>query len=150
MFELKMQAERVRICSERIMSKGVKASWLIPLTSDAQVDDILVLFARYLMTRTEPSSEYPILKTCFETLLNEKEECMFVFMRRGVDKAVGILRSENPLCSDREEVLMKQLGMAKQWNVPLWTWEESHHSLSVEMEKQCPDHRLYMGIWCYR
>jgi hypothetical protein len=145
-----MQAERVRICSQRIMSKGVTSSWLVPLTSDASVDDVLALFAQYLLVRQEPSLEYPILKTCFETLLNEKEECMFVFMRRGVDKAVGILRSTEPLCTVREEVLLEQLGTPNQWNVPLWTWEDSDNSLSFEMEKQCPDHKVYMGIWCYR
>ena len=145
-----MQSERVRICSHRLMSHGVTSSWLVPLTDNASVEDVLVLFAQYLISRHEPCSHYPILKTCFETLLNEREECMFVFMRRGTSQVAGILRSEKPLCSPRERMLMEQVGTPNQWNVPLWTWKESHHVLMHEMEKQCPDHHPYMGIWCYR
>ena len=44
---------------------------------------------------------------------------MFVFMRRGTDQAAGILKSQKPLFSDREKILMAQIGESPQWNVPL-------------------------------
>ena len=83
-----MQAERVEICSARLMSKGVFASWFIPLESDASADDVLASFAQFLLDGS-PVQAYPILQDCFTTLLTTKEECMFVFMRRGASEAVG-------------------------------------------------------------
>lgn len=37
---------------------------------------------------------------------------MFVFMRCGASEAVGILRSNKPLCSPKEQSLLKQVGMS--------------------------------------
>lgn len=135
------------------MKNGVHSSWFIPLQTNSTIDDILLLFAQYLMTRDgglPEFTQYPLLKMCFEALLTEENECMFVFMRRGTHNAAGILRSVKPLCSAREQTLMAQLGISNQWNVPLWTWKESNPTMQWEMEKQCPDQKLYMGIWCYR
>lgn len=89
-----MQAERVEICSSRLMGRGVSAQWMIPLETDSSVDDVLSAFARYLLDGSTVEN-YPILQQIFETLVQSNEECMFVFMRRGTDEAVGILRSEN-------------------------------------------------------
>lgn len=145
-----MQAERVEICSARLMEKGVSASWFIPLETDSSADDVLKAFAQYLLDgSTVPN--YPILQQCFESLLHEENECMFVFMRRNTDEAVGILRSNKPLCSLREQTLLKQLGIESNWNVPLWTWKEKHASLASSMESQCRTvSGPCFGIWCYR
>jgi hypothetical protein len=145
-----MQAERVEICSARLMSKGVSASWLVPLNSDASADDVLACFAQFLLDgSTVP--QYPILQNCFTTLTTSKEECMFVFMRRGANEAVGILRSNKPLCSPKEQSLLKQVGLSSRWNVPLWTWKESHPRLTESMEFQCRTIKgPCFGIWCYR
>ena len=145
-----MQAERVEICSARLMERGVSGQWMIPLETDSSVDDVLSAFARYLLNgSTVPN--YPILQNIFETLVQSNEECMFVFMRRGTDEAVGILRSEKPLCSQREQTLMKQLGIQSQWNVPLWTWKQKHPSLTESMERQCVNQQgPCFGVWSYR
>lgn len=144
-----MQAERVQIRSRTLLSKGCAASWFVPLTMDASVDDVLRVFAQFLIDGQRVS--FPVLQKCFDALLEESDECMFVFMRRGTDEAAGILKSKKPLFSDREQALMKQLGRASQWNVPIWTWKEQHHDLSLAMERQCRDMQgPCMGIWCYR
>lgn len=145
-----MQSERVEICSSRLMAKGVSGQWFVPLQTDSSADDVLKAFAHFLLDGSKVTG-YPILQQSFETLLNSSEECMFVFMRRGSDEAVGILKSNKPLCSPREQTLMKQLGMQSQWNIPFFTWKEIHPNLTNSMESQC----RYMegpcfGIWCYR
>lgn len=145
-----MQAERVEICSARLMAHGVFWQKLIPLQSDSSADDVLKAFAQYLLDGS-PVPGYPTLQQIFETLVRSKEECMFVFMRRGSDEAVGILRSVKPLCSEREQTLMKQLGIQSQWNVPLWTWKEKHPILTECMEKQCSrEDGACFGVWGYR
>lgn len=145
-----MQAERVEICSSRLMERGVSAQWMIPLETDSSVDDVLSAFARYLLDGSTVQN-YPILQQIFETLVQSNEECMFVFMRRGTDEAVGILRSEKPLCTQREKTLMKQLGIQSQWNVPLWTWKQKHPILTESMERQCVGHQGHcFGVWSYR
>jgi len=145
-----MQAERVEICSSRLMKKGVTASWFIPLETDSSVDDVLKAFAQYLLDGSIVSN-YPILQQCFDSLLYEENECMFVFMRRGADEAVGILRSIKPLCSPREQTLLAQLGLQFNWNVPLWTWKEKNPGLVGSMESQCRTvSGPCFGIWCYR
>lgn len=144
-----MQAERVQIASKSLLSKGCAASWFVPLTMEASVDDVLRVFAQFLIDGRRV--DIPMLQHCFDTLMQETNECMFVFMRRGTDEAAGILRSTKPLFSERETTLLKQLGRARQWNVPLWTWKEQHHDLSVAMERQCREVQgPCMGIWCYR
>lgn len=146
-----MQAERVAICSERLMSKGVINSWFIPLDSDKTVDDVLSAFAQFLLDGS-PVSEFPIIQEAFSSLLQSQEECMFVFMRRYSDKAVGILRSSKPLFSERERILLKKVG-ENVWNVPLWTWKESHPSLTTSMERQLAPKNIRghcFGVWCYR
>ena len=145
-----MQAERVEICSARLMAKGVTSSWFVSMESDENVDEVLKAFALFLSTGSKVE-QYPIIQKCFETLLNSEEECMFVFMRRWQEKAVGILRSSRPLCTDREKQLMEQLGDNKSWNVPLWTWTDAHPSLLESMEAQCRNMKGHcFGIWCYR
>lgn len=145
-----MQAERVEICSSRLMGRGVSAQWMIPLETDSSVDDVLSAFARYLLDGSTVEN-YPILQQIFETLVQSNEECMFVFMRRGTDEAVGILRSEKPLCTQREKTLMKQLGIQSQWNLPLWTWKQKHPILTESMERQCVGHHgPCFGVWSYR
>ena len=145
-----MQAERVAICSERLMLKGVASSWFIPLISDQTVDDLLAAFADFLMNGSEVS-QYPIIQTCFTTLVESKEECMFVFMRRYSDQAVGILRSNKPLFSERERILLNRVGESV-WNLPLWTWKETNPNLCESMEKQLLNinHDHCFGVWCYR
>jgi hypothetical protein len=145
-----MQAERVELCSSRLMGKGVASSWFIPLQTDDNVEDVLSAFAQFLLNGSKVE-QYPIIQTCFETLLNSEHECMFVFMRRWEDKAVGILKSKRPLCTEREKHLMQTLGIKSRWNLPLWTWKESHPSLTESMEKQCRNMKGHcFGIWCYR
>lgn len=144
-----MQAERVQIASRQLLARGCAASWFVPLTVDASVEDVLRVFAQFLIDGQRVS--FPMLQTCFDTLMREENECMFVFMRRGTDQAVGILKSEKPLFSARESALMQQLGEQTRWNVPLWTWKEQHHVLAAAMEPQCRDIKgPCMGIWCYR
>lgn len=146
-----MQAERVKVCSKNLISRGIKWSKFVPLEQEATVHDILRLFAQYLLDGTHAPNA--TLQTCFEVLLNNEEECMFVFMRRGYETAAGILRSSKPLCSTREQELMKIVGYTQQWNVPLWTWTEDHYELLESMETQCHRHNIRgacVGIWCYR
>ena len=146
-----MQAERVQVCSKNLIRRGIKWSKFVPLEQEATVHDILRLFAQYLLDGTPAPNA--TLQTCFEVLLNSEEECMFVFMRRGYETAAGILRSTKPLCSTREQELMKIVGHTQQWNVPLWTWTEDHHELLESMETQCHRHNIRgacIGIWCYR
>ena len=145
-----MQSERVEICSARLMSRGVSASWFIPLETEASADDVLSSFAQFLMDGSQVPA-YPILQQCFTTLLHSTEECMFVFMRRGAGEAVGILRSDKPLCSDREQALLAQIGTDSRSNVPLWTWKQSHPRLTASMEVQCRALQgPCFGVWCYR
>jgi hypothetical protein len=146
-----MQAERVSICSQRLMSRGVSSSWFVPLETDQTVDDLLAAFAQFLLNGSQVG-QYPIIQTCFTTLLNSEDECMFVFMRRYSEDAVGILRSNKPLFSERENTLMRLTGAESNWNVPLWTWKESHYALSESMERQIK-HDIKgpcFGVWCYR
>lgn len=144
-----MQAERVQITSKQLLAKGCASSWFVPLEVDASVDDILKIFAQFLLDR-QPVP-YRELQNCFDVLLQSEQDCMFVFMRRGTNEAAGILRSHKPLCSEREKILLKQLGHEIQWNVPLWTWKEMSHTLSEAMEVQCRNIKGHcMGIWCYR
>lgn len=144
-----MQAERVQIASRKLLSKGCVASWFVPLNIDASVDDILRVFAQFLLDGQRV--QFPMLQTCFDTLMREQGECMFVFMRRGTDEAAGILKSNKPLFTQREQDLMRLVGQQSQWNVPVWTWKERHHDLSAAMEPQCRDIKgPCMGIWCYR
>ena len=132
------------------MSKGVTSSWFVPLETDDSVDDVLSAFAHFLLNGTHVSA-YPIIQDCFNTLLNTQDECMFVFMRRHTAEAVGILRSKRPLFTEREQNLLKQTG-ENAWNVPLWTWKESHPRLCESMERQvsCGMTGPCVGIWCYR
>ena len=152
-----MQAERVAICSQRLMSKGVSSSFFVPLNSEQTVDDLLSAFANFLLNGSEVS-QYPIIQTCFATLVESKDECMFVFMRRYSDKAVGILRSEKPLFSERERFLLNYVG-ENVWNLPLWTWKETDPELSESMERQLSSSNNSLstsnnghcfGVWCYR
>jgi|TARA_B110001450_G_scaffold256936_1_gene289596 hypothetical protein len=146
-----MQSERVRVCSKNLIGRGIKWSKFVPLEQEATVHDILGLFAQFLLNGTPAPNA--TLQTCFEVLLNNEDECMFVFMRRGLETAAGILRSYKPLCSKREQELMKIVGHTQQWNVPLWTWTEDHHELLESMERQCRRNNTRgacMGIWCYR
>jgi len=145
-----MQSERVAICSQRLMSKGVTSSWFVPLETDQSVDDVLSAFAQFLFNGTHVSG-YPIIQDCFTTLLNTQDECMFVFMRRHTTEAVGILRSTKPLFSQYEQNLLTQTG-EKAWNVPLWTWKESNLHFCESMERQLSPRMNgpYFGIWCYR
>jgi len=144
-----MQAERVQIASRKLLENGCEAAWFVPLRTDASVDDVLAVFAQFLIDGRRV--DFPILQNCFDVLLGEENECMFVFMRRGSDEAVGILKSPKPLFSERERTLLKQLGNRNQWNVPLWTWKEQHCGLAAAMEPQCRDVRgPCMGIWVYR
>lgn len=149
-----MQVERVQICSHKMLSRGFKASWFIPLVSDASVDDVLKSFAEYMATGdTLAFRAYPLLRDIFVTLMRSSEDCMFVFCRRWNDKVVGILRSSAPLCSTRERQLMQAIDGKEPWNMPLWTWTESKLGLSQSMEHQCRLRKVEghcMGIWCYR
>lgn len=146
-----MQAERVQVCSMNLIKRGMTWSKFVALEQEASVHDILRLFALFLFDGTRAPDE--TLQTCFEVLLNSEDECMFVFMRRGLETAAGILRSSKPLCSSREQELLKMVGNTQQWNVPLWTWTEDHHELLHSMETQCRRNNMKgicMGIWCYR
>tara|TARA_B110000008_G_scaffold166808_1_gene166876 strand:- start:779 stop:1213 length:435 start_codon:yes stop_codon:yes gene_type:complete len=144
-----MQVERVQIASRQLLSKGCVASWFVPLTIDASVDDVLRIFAQFLIDGKRV--QIPMLQTCFDTIMREEGDCMFVFMRRGTDIAAGILRSNKPLFSRREQGLMQILGQETPWNLPVWTWREQHHDLAAAMEHQCRDRKgPCMGIWCYR
>lgn len=144
-----MQSERVQICTRKMLQRPLHASWFVPLEQEASVQDILNLFAQFMLSGNEPPNQ--ILSSAFKTLTQHDDECMFVFMRRGTKKAAGILRSSKPLCSKRELELLNQLGQTQQWNVPLWTWTEEHHQLTQLMETQCRHIKgPCMGIWCYR
>ena len=146
-----MQTERVHICSKRLVQRGLCASWYVPLETEASVDDITVLFARYMMSNEETA--FPLLNAAFSTLKNNADECMFVFLRRHTTKALGILRSTKPMYSSREQDLLQQLGQAPLWNIPVWTWTESHPRFEQTMEQQCNSRNINgpcMGLWCYR
>ena len=45
-----MQAERVQITSKQLLAKGCASSWFVPLEVDASVDDILKIFAQFLIS----------------------------------------------------------------------------------------------------
>lgn len=146
-----MQSERVRVCSKNLIRRGITWSTFVPLEQEANVHDILRLFAQFLLNGTRAPNE--VLQNCFEVLQNNADECMFVFMRRGLETVAGILRSTKPLCSKREQELLKIVGRTQQWNVPLWTWTEEHHELLESMDYQCRQNNIRgacMGIWCYR
>lgn len=144
-----MQSERVQICTRKMLQRPLHGSWFIPLEQEASVQDILNLFAQFILSGNEPPN--PILSSAFKTLTQSDDECLFVFMRRSTTEAAGILRSSKPLCSKRELELLNQLGQSQQWNVPLWTWTEEHHELTQLMENQCRHIQgPCMGIWCYR
>lgn len=146
-----MQYERVRVCSRNLLHKGMVWSKFVPLEQDASVQDILNLFAVFLLEGRAPP--HAVLRQCFDVLTNSQEDCMFVFMRRGQETAAGILHSHKPLLAEREKELLKQLGNEQPWNVPLWTWTENHHDLMNSMETQCRQRSIQgpcMGIWCYR
>lgn len=146
-----MQSERVHICTKQFLKNPPVHSWYIPLTVEASVHDVLRLFAQYALQRN--TLDYPLLQQCFDTLLSSQEECMFVFMRRGSSEAAGILRSQKPLCSNREKMLLKQLGKEPPWNVPLWTWCEKNDNLTESLEMQCLRKQVRghcMAIFCYR
>ena len=110
-----MQAERVQIASKQLLAKGCASSWFVPLEVDASVDDVLKIFAQFLLDRQRV--DYPQLQNCFEVLLQSVEDCMFVFMRRGTNEAVGILRSRKPLCTEREQTLLRQIGQETAWEL---------------------------------
>jgi hypothetical protein len=146
-----MQSERVHICTKQFLQSPPIHVWFEPLTVDASVHDILRLFAEYALQRN--ALDYPLLQQCFDTLLSSQEECMFVFMRRWSSEAAGILRSQKPLCSDREKFLLGQLGEEPPWNVPLWTWCEKNGNLTESLETQCRRQQVHgpcMAIFCYR
>jgi hypothetical protein len=69
-----MQTERVQICSKNLLQKGFCASWYHPLNQEASVDNISVLFARFMLTGE--MTDVPLLNSAFRTLKNEKQECM--------------------------------------------------------------------------
>lgn len=146
-----MQSERVQICSKNLLQKGFCASWFVPLQTEASVDDITFLFAKYMVS--DEDTEFPLLNAAFSTLKNNEDECMFVFMRRYTNKALGILRSTRPLYSSREKTLLRQLGQTPQWNIPVWTWTETDTQFEQTMDEQCRHRRIKgpcMGLWCYR
>jgi hypothetical protein len=144
-----MQVERVQICAHKLLENGFYDSWFIPLTQNATVNDILNIFAQFLIDGERVP--YPILQSCFDVLLRSNEERMFVFMKRGTTDVVGIMRSNKPLCSVREIELLKQTGQTQQWNIPLWTWKDSHFNLTRAMESQCLNVKgQCIGIWAYR
>lgn len=146
-----MQSERVQICSKKLLQKGFCASWFVPLQTEASVDDITLLFAKYMVS--DEDTGFPLLNAAFSTLKNHGDECMFVFMRRYTNKALGILRSTRPLYSSREKTLLRQLGQNPQWNLPVWTWTETDTHFEQTMEEQCRNRRIKghcMGLWCYR
>jgi hypothetical protein len=148
---LEMQTERVRICSKNLLRQGYCASWYQGLEQEASVDDISILFARFMLT--DELTDIPLLNQAFTVLKNEQQECMFVFMRRNTDRVLGILRSTKPLYTHREQSLLKQLGQTQIWNLPIWTWTESHSELEHTMEQQCSLQQIKgpcMGMWCYR
>jgi hypothetical protein len=146
-----MQSERVQICSRKLLQKGFCASWFVPLQTEASVDDIPLLFAKFMMSNEE--TDFPLLNAAFATLKNNPDDCMFVFMRRYTTKALGILRSNKPMYTPQEKRLLQQLGQDPHWNVPVWTWTESDHRFEQTMEEQCRNRRINghcMGLWCYR
>lgn len=149
-----MQAERIQICSKALMNKGFTASWFIPIQIEASVHDVLKQFALFITNGSSQEIEqFPLIKTCFETLISEQNECMFVFMQRYEPTVAGILRSNKPLLSQREQQLVKVVEKNNPWNLPLWTWTDSDMRLLDSMEKQCNQRDikgLCMGIWCYR
>lgn len=132
-----------------MLQKGFTASWFVPLEQEVSVHDILKLFAQFLLQGVVAPNL--LLQQCFQTLVQSKEECMFVFLKRESTVAVGILSSTKPLYSTREKELLQQLGQTGQSNIPLWTWTEEHHLLGPQMERQCLHvNGPCMGIWCYR
>jgi|TARA_B110000971_G_C19844969_1_gene424378 hypothetical protein len=146
-----MQTERVQICSRNLLKRGFCASWYHTLDEEASVDNVSVLFARFMLTGE--LTDIPLLNSAFNTLKNEQQECMFVFMRRHTNQVLGILRSTKPLFSSREHQLLKQLGQGPLWNLPIWTWTEHHHHFEQMMEQQCRARNIKgtcMGMWCYR
>lgn len=146
-----MQAERIQISSQQLLQKGFCASWYVPLDNNASVDDINLLFAKYVSANEETS--YPLLNAAFSTLKHSGDECLFVFMRRYTSKALGILSSRKPMLTQRECLLLEQIEQKPRWNLPIWTWTEHHHQLEQTMETQCMTRRVRghcMGIWCYR
>lgn len=153
-FFYEMQSERVQICSRKMLARGFKAVWFIPLVTDATTNGVLEAFAQYMATHEcDAFRAYPLLHDVFDTLLQSEEECMFVFCRRGDDRVSGILRSPKPLCSARERALMHAVGEGRAWDIPLWTWAESHPPLVRSMEHQCRLRDISghcMGVWCYR
>tara|TARA_B100000780_G_scaffold275026_2_gene240950 strand:- start:707 stop:1261 length:555 start_codon:yes stop_codon:yes gene_type:complete len=150
-FFIVMQVERVKICSRQMLNRGITWSRFVPIEQEVSIQDILKLFARFILEGAAPPND--ILHTCFRVLLEHEEECLFVFMRRGEQVAAGILRSNKPLCSVREQELLTTMGQQRQWNIPLWTWTESDPHLLESMEHQCRQQALNgpcMGVWCYR
>jgi hypothetical protein len=149
-----MQAERVQIRSKALMNKGFTASWFVPLDIDASVHDVLCQFASFITEGTnEQINRFPLLQTCFQTLLQERHECMFVFMNRYQPVVAGILRSNKPLLNQREQELLQIVENTRPWNLPLWTWTDHDTQLLESMEKQCYRRDVKgpcMGIWCYR
>jgi hypothetical protein len=150
-----MQVERIQLCSKALMEKGCSGSWFVPLQIEASVQDILQQFASFIITGTnEQLQNFPLLETCFQTLLQETNECMFVFVRRYDPQVVGILRSTKPLLSPREQELVQIVENRSQpWNLPLWTWTDSDSKLVESMETQCCTQSVSghcLGIWCYR
>ncbi len=147
----KMQTERIKIRSKKLLQKGFCASWYVPLENNASVDDINMLFVRYISSNEETS--YPLLNAAFSTLKNSNEECMFVFMRRYTSTALGLLNSRKAMLTHRERSLLEQIEKKAIWNLPIWTWTENHHQFEETMEAQCRLRRVRghcMGIWCYR
>lgn len=146
-----MQTERIQICSTNLLKRGCCGSWYQPLEQDASIEDVSMLFARYMLSGEQP--DVPLLKHAFHTLKHEKKECMFVFMRRNTSTVLGILRSTKPLLSSREQTLLQQLGRSPPWNLPIWTWSEKHSHFEQMMEQQCQTKDIRgpcMGMWCYR
>ena len=154
LFFYKMQAERVKISARKMLARGCAAVWFIPLVNDATSEHVLKSFAQYMATHEcDAFGAYPLLRDIFDTLLQTSEDCMFVFCRRGDNRAAGILRSSAPLCSARERALMQAIGAGQPWNLPLWTWSETDPTLAHSMESQCRLRDLKgqcMGVWCYR
>lgn len=149
-----MQAERIKICSNSLLRKGCSGSWFIPVDVNASVHDILAQFAIFISNgSTTHIDSFPIIKTCFEVLLRENSECMFVFMRRDQPEVAGILRSNKPLMTPREQQLVRIVECQRPWNLPLWTWTEHDMALLESMEKQCRQRNIRgpcVGVWCYR
>ena len=81
--------------------------------------------------------------------MNEDDECMFVFMRRGTDQAAGILTTK-PLFIEEKEYSCNKSAM-----IPNGMFRYGHGKNNIDlaqaMEPQCRDIRgPRMGIWCYR